>query len=92
MDMVVMDMDVATMERGKLMLRLVTLEEDMVAMVVMDMAVDTMVRERLRPNLDILEEDMVVTDMVDMDMEEDIMVKYLRTYFIAVFLLKSYIC
>jgi len=48
-------------------------------MVVTVMAVDTMVRERLKPNLDILEEDMVVMDTVDMDMEEDIMVKYLRT-------------
>jgi len=51
MDMVVMDMDVVTMERGKLMLRLDTLEEDMVdtAMVAMDVAI--MERERLKLSL-----------------------------------------
>merc|ERR1711872_822537 len=66
MDMVVMA--VATMERGrlKLKLNLDTSEEDMVDMDRVAMAVATMERGRLMLNLDTSEEDMV--DMVDMDM------------------------
>merc|ERR1712002_557276 len=75
-DMVVMDMAVDTMERGrlKLMLSQATFPEDMdmedmvmEVMVVMDMAADIMARGRLRLSQDILE-DMVVM-AVDMDME-----------------------
>merc|ERR1719376_1468150 len=78
--MEVTDMDVDTMERGRLRLMLSQdTSEDMAAMVtagdmeVTDMDVDTMERGRLKLSLDILEDmaamavdmDMVVTDMVD---------------------------
>merc|ERR1712212_35382 len=81
MVMEVTDMDVDTMERGrlKLLLKLMLSQdtsEDMVvtavdmAMEVTDMDVDTMERGRLKLSQDILEDvvdmDMVVTDMVDM--------------------------
>jgi len=92
MVMEVTDMDMDTMERGrlKLMLNQDTSEDmvvmvtavDMVVMEVTDMDVDTMERGRLSP--DILEDmvvmvvdmDMVVTDMVDMV----ITVKFLRKF------------
>merc|ERR1719234_549958 len=69
------DMDVDTMERGRLKLMLSQdTSEDMVVMEVMDMDVDTMERGTLKLSQDILEGmvvmgvdmDMVVTDMVDM--------------------------
>merc|ERR1719425_1175 len=61
-------MDVATMERGRLMLRLDT-PEDMEAMVVMDVA--TMERGRLTLRLDTPEdmEDMDMVVMVAMDVD-----------------------
>ena len=66
--MVVMDMAVATMERGRLRLKLSldTSEEDMVDMAMVDTAVATMARGRLRLSLDTSEEDMVDMDMVVM--------------------------
>merc|ERR1712029_305642 len=76
MDMVVMA--VATMERGRLMLNLDTSEEDMVDMDMVVMAVATTERGRLMLSLDISEE-----DMVDMAMAEDIMVKCFN-YLLAV--------
>ena len=68
MAMVVMDMAVATMERGRLRLKLSldTSEEDMVDMAMVDTAVATMERGRLMLNLDTSEEDMVDMDMVVM--------------------------
>merc|ERR1719376_79029 len=89
--MEVTDMDVDTMERGRLRLMLSQdTSEDMAAMViavdmeVMDMDVDTMERGKLKLSLDILEDtvvmvvdmDMVVTDMVDMV----ITVKFLQQF------------
>ena len=70
--MVVMDMAVVTMARGRLKPSQDILEDMVVMvmdvdMVVMDMDVDTMARGRLMLNQDILE-DMVVM-AVDMDME-----------------------
>merc|ERR1711900_26961 len=95
-DMAVMvtavDMDMDTMERGrlKLMLNQDTSEDmvvmvtavDMVVMEVTDMDVDTMERGRLSP--DILEDmvvmvvdmDMVVTDMVDMVIAVEFLLKF----------------
>ena len=68
MAMVVMDMAVATMERGRLRLKLSldTSEEDMVDMAMVDTAVATMERGRLMLSLDTSEEDMVDMDMVVM--------------------------
>merc|ERR1719193_2571857 len=87
--MVVMDMAVDTMARGRLKLKLMLSQaispedmdmEDMVmeVMVAMDMAVVTMARERLKLSQDILE-DMVAmgtdVDMEVMDMDVDIMAR-----------------
>merc|ERR1711872_252096 len=68
MAMVVMDMAVATMERGRLRqkLSLDTSEEYMVDMAMVDTAVATMARGRLKLSLDTSEEDMVDMDMVFM--------------------------
>merc|ERR1719312_1923474 len=79
-DMVVMDMDVGIMARGRLMLNPATFPEDTdtEVMVAMDMDVDTMAKGRLKLSQDILE-DMVVmgmdVDMVVMDMDVGIMAR-----------------
>merc|ERR1712198_427850 len=84
-DMAMVDTAVATMERGRLRLKLSldTSEEDMVDMAMVDTAVATMERGRLMLSLDISEEDMVDMAMAVMAMEEDIMVKCFN-YLLAV--------
>merc|ERR1711882_7994 len=69
MAMVVMDMAVASMERGRLRLKLSldTSEEDMVDMAMVDTAVATMARGRLKLSLDTSEEDMVVMAVATME-------------------------
>merc|ERR1711970_1376649 len=67
---VMVAMDVATTERGRLMLRLDTAEdmEDMEAMAMVAMDVDTMARGKL-----MLNPAMVVTDMVAMAVHMEVM-------------------